>query len=216
MVSRLSAQKRSASAYLASTQAIQGSSGILSSLIEICDPSSLQGRTTPRGPEFDVQGIAFEKEGGRNVQQFCELQEARGADAAFANLAFSIFNKRQSEHLRKGYFTDPKNFSSALNLHANVFINGTQWCYSFSHKFPRRPEFLRPKQAQELARETTPHRRLYQNRHHAAYPGRSQSLSFTVRKSGKLDHERESSIETAGHSPSRNLDLISVLLETNL
>ena len=96
-------------------------------------PSSLQGRTTPRGREFDVQGIAFEKEGGRNVQQFCELQEARGADAAFANLAFSIFNKRQSERLRKGYFTDPKNFSSALNLHANVFINGTQWCYSFSH-----------------------------------------------------------------------------------
>jgi hypothetical protein len=149
MVSRLSAQKISASAYLASTQAIQGSSGILSSLIEICDPSSLQGRTTPRGPEFDVQGIAFKKEGGRNVQQFCELQEARGADAAFANLAFLIFNKRQSEQLRKGYFTDPKNFSSALNLHANVFINGTQWCYSFSHMLPRRPEFLRPKQAQE-------------------------------------------------------------------
>ena len=151
MVSRPSAQKRSASAYLASTQAIQGSSGILSSLIEICDPSSLQGRTPPRGPEFDVQGIAFEKEGGRNVQQFCELQEARGPNAAFANLAFSIFNKRQSEHLRKGYFTDPKNFSSALNLHANVFINGTQWCYLFSHKFPRRPEFLRPKQAQEFS-----------------------------------------------------------------
>ena len=133
MVSRPSAEKRSASAYLASTQAIQGSSGILSSLIEICDPSSLQGRTPPRGPEFDVQGIAFEKEGGRNVQQFCELQEARGADAAFANLAFSIFNRRQSERLRKGYFTDPKNFSSALNLHANVFINGTQWCYLFGH-----------------------------------------------------------------------------------
>ena len=151
MVSRPSAQKRSASAYLASTQAIQGSSGILSSLIEICDPSSLQGRPPPRGPEFDVQGIAFEKEGGRNVQQFCELQEVCGADPAFANLAFSIFNKRQSEHLRKGYFTDPKNFSSALNLHANVFINGTQWCYSFSHKFPRRPEFLRPKQAQEFS-----------------------------------------------------------------
>jgi hypothetical protein len=31
-----------------------------------------------------------------------------------------------------------------------------------------------------LARETTPHRRLYQNGHHAAYPGRSQSLSFTT------------------------------------
>jgi hypothetical protein len=200
MVSRLSAEKRSASAYLASTQAIQGSSGIfLSSLIEICDLSSLQGKTTPRGREFVVQEIAFEKERGRNVQQFCELQEACGADPAFANLAFSIVNKRQSEHLRKGYFTDPKNFSSALNLHANVFINGTQWCYLFSHKFPRRPEFLRPKQTQELARETTPHRRLYQNRYHAAYPGRSQSLSFTVRKSGKLDHERESSIETAGH-----------------
>jgi hypothetical protein len=151
MVSRLSAQKRSASAYLASTQAIQGSSGILSSLIEICDPSSLQGRTTPRGPEFDVQEIAFEKESGRNIQQFCELQEARGADAAFANLAFSIFNKRQSERLRKGYFTDPKNFSSTLNLHANVFINGTQWCYSFSHKFPRRPEFLRPKQSTRIS-----------------------------------------------------------------
>jgi hypothetical protein len=133
MVSRLSAQKRSASAYLASTQAIQGSSGILSSLIEICDPSSLQSRTPPRGPEFDVQGIAFEKEGGRNVQQFCELQEERGADPAFANLAFSIVNKRQSERLRKGYFTDPKNFSSTLNLHANVFINWTKSCYLFSH-----------------------------------------------------------------------------------
>jgi hypothetical protein len=123
MVSRVSAQKRSASAYLASTQAIQGPSGILSSLIEIRDLSSLQVRTTPRGPEFDVQGIAFEKEGGRDVQQFSEVQEARGSDAAFANLAFSVFNKRQSERLRKGYFTDPKNFSSTLNLHANVFIN---------------------------------------------------------------------------------------------
>src|ERR1700733_12723492 len=151
MVSLLSAEKRSASAYLASTQAIQGSSGILSSLMEICDLSSLQGRTTPRGREFDVQEIAFEKEGGRNVQQLCELQEARGADAAFANLAFSIFNKRQSKHLRKGYFTDPKNFSSALYLHAYVVKNCSQWCYLFSHKCPRRPEFLRPKQAQEFS-----------------------------------------------------------------
>lgn len=49
MLSRPSAHRRSASAYLASTQAIQGSSGILSSLIDICDLSLLQSRITPTG-----------------------------------------------------------------------------------------------------------------------------------------------------------------------
>jgi hypothetical protein len=48
MLSRPSAHWRSASAYLASTQAIQGSSGSLSSLIDIRDLSLLQSRITRR------------------------------------------------------------------------------------------------------------------------------------------------------------------------